>query len=251
MTAELKIRLENFLHRYRAVEAIVGRAEAKIALLTADKFSIFNYCRPDELALSRIIADLLNPKGGHGQRALFLNLFLAGLNEKFLAETPPRAPLETVALTETIVTVEAATSRIENTKRRIDILAVNPHWVLGLENKPWAGEQAGQLADYQDHLDLKYDDRPGFMVYLAGDYSPPQTQGRKNPLLMGYHRGRVSGRRHFFLSDWLGEARDRCPVDKVRHFLADLSGWVEANFQPSAYQEEENGHGAINPGNLV
>jgi hypothetical protein len=43
---------------------------------TAPSFSPFAYLRRDELAISRIIADLLDPRGTHSQGVLFLRLFL-------------------------------------------------------------------------------------------------------------------------------------------------------------------------------
>ena len=45
----------------------------------ARKFNVLDYLKTDELGLSRIIADLLNPDGSHGQAALFLRTFLANL----------------------------------------------------------------------------------------------------------------------------------------------------------------------------
>lgn len=42
----------------------------------ARRFNVFDYLRTDELGLSRIIADLLDPAGTHGQGALFLKALL-------------------------------------------------------------------------------------------------------------------------------------------------------------------------------
>ena len=228
--------LKNFMLRYRAVQAIAGRAEERIERLTASRFSVFHYVWPDELALSRLIADLLDPRGRHGQGPLFLRLFLKALNRKMSQAPPPEIQgFETAALAETIVVTEAATSHLDNTQRRIDILLVNPHWGLAIENKPWAGEQERQLADYQAQLARKYPDRPRALLYLSGDGSPPATadSGYAAPVVMGYHGGQG-----LFLNAWLAEARDSCQVDKVRHFLADLTGWVENNFKPASGEGE-------------
>ena len=43
----------------------------------AQRFNVLDYLRDDELGLSRIIADLLNPKARHGQGTLFLQTLLS------------------------------------------------------------------------------------------------------------------------------------------------------------------------------
>lgn len=239
MTAVALGQLRGFLQRYKAIQTIADRATEKIERFTAARFSVFDYCWPDEMALSRLMASLLEPRGRHGQQELFLKLFIGGLSRKLELTGQERLPI--MDLRETTIYTEVATSHIENTRRRIDILLVNPNWVLALENKPWAGEQVDQLSDYQNHLDKKYHSRRRELVYLAGDYSPPTTEASGHPAIrMGYHRGDFVGERHYFLSDWLAEARDRCPADRVRHLLADLGCWVAANFRPAFNLEVED-----------
>ena len=238
MTAAAQTQLRDFLQRYKAIQTIADRANEKIERLTATRFSVFDYCRPDEMALSRLMAGLLEPRGRHGQQELFLKLFVNGLNRKLALTGQDYLP--TLDLQRTVIKTEVATSHIENTRRRIDILLVNPNWALAVENKPWAVEQVDQLADYQNHLKAKYCDRRRELIYLSGNYSPPTTEAPgQRAIRMGYHRGDLAGERHYFLSDWLAEARDRCPADKVRHFLTDLSQWVAANFQPTLNLEDE------------
>ncbi|ENU87162.1 PD-(D/E)XK nuclease family protein [Acinetobacter sp. CIP 102129] len=55
-------------------------ARQKYEKQLAPNFSIFNYIYTDEMMLSRIIADLLNPSGDHAQGHLFLSLFLHQLD---------------------------------------------------------------------------------------------------------------------------------------------------------------------------
>jgi len=243
--AEPQSRLRNFLNRYRDIQAIARQAEEKIERFTAARFSIFHFWNPNEVALSGLIADFLNPQGRHGQGPLFLEKFLSLLNRQLKSDDR----LSTSALSATEVTTEAATSHIESSQRRIDILAVNSksRWVLAIENKPWAVDQVDQLPDYQAHLEAKYAYRDKVMIYLSGKGSPPQDSTKINRrwlVVMGYQRGQIEDRR-FFLSDWLAEARDCCQVDKVRHILADWAGWVAANFITA----EEKGAGHEPDGN--
>ena len=51
--------------------------ERKLGRKLAHRFNNLDYLRDDELGLSRIIADLLNPKASHGQGVLFLQTLLA------------------------------------------------------------------------------------------------------------------------------------------------------------------------------
>ena len=69
--AEMAPRLETA----RALEAELDRHLAR-------RFNIFDYLRTDELGLSSIIADLLDPQGPHGQGPLYLKTFVQGLGEQ-------------------------------------------------------------------------------------------------------------------------------------------------------------------------
>ena len=51
---------------------------------------------------------------------------------------------------------ESCTVFIKNRKRRIDLLVDGGKWGIGIENKPWAGEQKGQLQDYADDLEKRF-----------------------------------------------------------------------------------------------
>ena len=57
------------VHAARAVERELDRQLAR-------RFNIFRYLRRDELGLSRIIADLLDPIAEHGQGTMFLESML-------------------------------------------------------------------------------------------------------------------------------------------------------------------------------
>ena len=62
----------------RFVDELAPRLETARALERqldahlARRFNVFDYLRRDELGLSRIVADLLNPEGKHGQGDIFL-----------------------------------------------------------------------------------------------------------------------------------------------------------------------------------
>ena len=95
----------------------------------------------DETRHSRVLATLLDPAGSHGQRALFLKLFLRelGLTD---AEFAPGDQGAWRIKTEVTL----------NHGGRIDILVEGPGWVIGIENKVGAEESWGQLTGYAQAL---------------------------------------------------------------------------------------------------
>ena len=50
--------------------------DAELDRHLARRFNVFDYLRTDELGLSRVIADLLDPRATHGQGELFLETLL-------------------------------------------------------------------------------------------------------------------------------------------------------------------------------
>ena len=132
---ELAAEIQGLLNRVREhlprIEAHVAGAE----LYGAPRLSIFQLLAPNENALSRVLAELLDPRGSHGQGELFLNEFLRQ------AKLPLVSPAEARHVR---VRREFTTHK----QRRIDIVVETPNAVLGIENKPWAAQQEKQLFDY-------------------------------------------------------------------------------------------------------
>lgn len=113
-------------------------ARQALASAVAESFSVFDYIEPDENRLSTIIADLLDPKGKHGQGSTFLAAFLKQL-EALGCKIPSHSQADLDGAT---VVNEATTSFLTSAARRIDIRIELPHrFGIGIENKPWAGEQ--------------------------------------------------------------------------------------------------------------
>jgi len=74
---------ENILSLFRDYK---DRTLEKYKQITPD-FNAFSTIDPLELQLSRLIGELLNPDGAHGQGSLFLNLFI----KQFLQDHMDRA----------------------------------------------------------------------------------------------------------------------------------------------------------------
>ena len=118
------------LETARALESEMDRHLAR-------RFNVLDYVKTDELGLSRILADLLDPDGPHGQGTLFLERFVDGLED--LRDWPD--------LRDRRISVDV--EHVIRANRRIDIYieigdAKATH-CLAIENKPYAEDQKNQI----------------------------------------------------------------------------------------------------------
>lgn len=120
-------------HQLPVLDAIKAGAE----LYGSPRLNAFDLFRPDENKLSSLIADLLHPRGAHGQGSLFLNELLRSV------DLPVAGMNDHVSVKREVPTQE---------KRRIDLVLETPDVIVGVENKPWAVQQPDQLSDYLEAL---------------------------------------------------------------------------------------------------
>ena len=225
----------------RTVERALDRQLAR-------QFNAFDYLRPDELRLSKMIGDLLDPEGPHGQGQVFLRLLLDRVGFDYGGD-----------MRNSRVDVER---RIENQRRLdvvVDIGGDGDRRCLAIENKPFAGDQKNQIKDYLDWFRKNYGG--GFLlIYLSPRGEAPSDRSVKLPDLqddagnatfriMPYHRAEDNGagdddfepfRTSFGLADWLRECRQHCDVDRLRWFLREAEIWCERQFGGSAMTTGEH-----------
>lgn len=172
------------LHAARTVERELDRELAR-------RFNVFRYLRDDELGLSRIIADMLDPTGRHGQGTTFLESMLDLLEVPPEASDPGRFPRSGSGRRSRAATWKGLLGRLSSNatdkirvvperglpgRRRIDITVDIPTdhgpFCLAIENKPYADDQPRQCRDYLKFLDREY--RGCFiLVYLPPRYRLP------------------------------------------------------------------------------
>jgi PD-(D/E)XK nuclease superfamily protein len=131
----------------------------------APAFNLFEYLGHqglDEVGISRILANLLDPTGMHCQGDRFLTIFLRDIL---------RTEWEVGAVTRIIR--EDLTRFSRRPRRRIDITVHLGDRGIGIENKPWAEEGEDQLKDYRYHLEKRYKGR-FILVYLSGQGEEPE-----------------------------------------------------------------------------
>jgi hypothetical protein len=94
---------------------------------------------------SRTVCDAeLTPRGAHAQGDAFLRFFLDTFDSQITARSA-----------DACIDHEESTSYLFNHRRRIDVLIAFGASGIGIENKPWAGEQTDQIADYFRQLVLQ------------------------------------------------------------------------------------------------
>lgn len=185
----------------------------------ASRFNVFDYIAPNENKLSDIFADLLNPRGKHGQGATFLRIFLKQIHHQ-----------EEENLNYCQVIRESQTTWISKNRRRIDIvLRFQDGFVVAIENKPWSTEQENQLQDYHEHLRKKYK-KDNCLVYISGNGVTPTSMELKMQKIfqrngefevLNYASGVIT---------WLEEGYKECQAEKIRCFLRDLIVYINKNF---------------------
>ena len=198
----------------------------------ARRFNVLDYLRTDELGLSRVVADLLNPEGNHGQGAVFLQLLLDKLGFKVDGD-----------ISSSQVRTELTISTI-NGPRRIDIaVVINEYYCLAIENKPYAGDQPNQVEDYLKWLGGNYDKY--LLIYLppTGEGPAEHSIGDANldPChfkIMPYQSANRDDKCD--LVNWLADCRRNCDVDRLRWFLREVETFCQRRFGGKAMTDAES-----------
>ena len=234
---------DRYRHFFIALGARMESARAverELDRLLARSFNALDYLRTDELGLSRIVGDLLDPGGLHGQGACFLERF----GERIGPDLWPAD--RTVRYDDFDVGV--ARERTTDRGGRLDIsveLRLRGHATacIAIENKPYAADAEAQVADYLAFLRRRY---PGrfLLIYLSGHGGMPSERGlpadaRKDGLaVMSYCPRAETGeyeeglpvRLPFALTDWLRECRQICDAERLRWFLHEVETFCHKTF---------------------
>ena len=142
-----------------------------------ENYNIFNDLgfMSDEVHLhSMFLANLLNPKGSHGQRGKFLEVFLKMLQKSFPAISADSLELDTAIAS---VEVEKFIGRQTDSEGgRIDIYLTDGKHSIIIENKIYAVDQHHQMLRYWNYgLSQKGDDteKSFVLIYLTLDGCSP------------------------------------------------------------------------------
>ncbi len=174
MSEVAKINISNLLSQV----SIIKNKYDDLAEYTGENYNVFNVLGiyNDELSHSKIIGDLLNAKGKHGQKDTFLRLFLKEL-PSFENNSSQFKVIKTFKTANSRVFIEKHIGKVnyENGEGgRIDILINDGKNNIIIENKVWAGDQYLQLVRYNNQ------DKNAPILYLTLEGKEPKTSSRDN-----------------------------------------------------------------------
>ena len=166
----------NILSQVRIVSRKI-KEQRKEKFERGENYNIFNDLgfMSDEVHLhSMFLANLLNPKGSHGQRGKFLEAFLKMLQKSFPAISADRLVLDTANAS---VEVEKYIGRqTDNEGGRIDIYLTDGKHSIIIENKIYAVDQHHQMLRYWNYgMSQKVNDteKSFVLIYLTLDGCSP------------------------------------------------------------------------------
>ena len=166
----------NILNQVRIVSRKI-KEQRKEKFERGENYNIFNDLgfMSDEVHLhSMFLANLLNPKGSHGQRGKFLEAFLKMLQKSFPAISADSLVLDTAI---TSVEVEEYIGRQTDSEGgRIDIYLTDGKHSIIIENKIYAVDQHHQMLRYWNYgMSQKGDDteKSFVLIYLTLDGCSP------------------------------------------------------------------------------
>lgn len=187
-------------------------AKKKYANQLAPDFSLVDHLRNDEMALSRYLALLLDTQGSHAQGDLFLRHFVKEMGE--CADWIN--PNELIGIT---------LERQANGQRRLDIYLEFKNGVVGIENKPRAGEPKNQLRDYAGWLKAQASGKNWLLIYACNN--DPSANSISSEYLKEITENNNYYRMDFYqIVEWLEHCAGLAKAPKIRFFAEELSAYI-------------------------
>lgn len=161
--------------------SIIQKKYDDLAEYSGEHYNVFDILgvTTDELSHSAILTNLLNAKGKHGQKELFLELFLKEIKQKF-GDSDKKIVLENFNIKISFAVKEKYTGRVDyeaDQGGRIDIIINDGKNNIIIENKIYAGDQPKQLVRYNEH------DKNAPILYLTLDGKEPSDNSIGNLVL--------------------------------------------------------------------
>ena len=182
----------------------------------APRLSPFELLNPSENTLSRVVGDLFDPKGSHGQGPLFLNALLVKLG------LPRVGVRDFISVGREVLTQQ---------RRRIDLVIETPAVLLGIENKPWAGQQCNQLSDYLRDLKARAGKKRSVLVFL----SDQEEKTAKGEVARMPYQAVDEGPSLYAI---LAETVEKIRADRSRFCVRDFMRYIELHFGGGTMNEE-------------
>ncbi len=195
----------------------------------APRFNSFKYLRDDEIGLSNVIADLLDPRAEHGHGTSFLEAMLEILPDQpgWLKRLHP-LNADSIHVKQEHWIPEGG-GRMDIT---VEISSATGHACIAFENKPYASDLDRQIESYLNYLHNQY--RKHFLlIYLPPVYRWPAENSFRRAerkkwqaqfRIMPYIGGDAS------LEKWFATCQEKCDAKRVRSFLEDAQRFCQQQF---------------------
>lgn len=160
----------------KQTEKIIEKYDA-IDKATGGKFNIFTILERDrsETRHSRFLAELLNPKGSHGQGGLYLELFYKMFGGEFAGRWIGENTFFDIEEFSKKAWVHTEQSHsVDNQQGYIDIVIETDRYAIVIENKIDAGDQDTQLQRYAQSKKNK----SVLIIYLSPDLREPSNNSK-------------------------------------------------------------------------
>lgn len=202
----------------RQTEKIIEKHDAIDKAIGA-KFNIFTILERDrsETRHSRLLAELLNPKGSHGQGGVYLKLFYQVFEEELkTCWSKNNNTFKIDIFAEKALVHTEQSNNIDGKQGFIDIVVETNEFAIVIENKIDAGDQDAQLERYEQSKKGKNI----LLIYLTLDGREPSlnakgTLSQKSIVLMSYS---------FHIIKWLEICiKESATLPAVRETLAQYS----------------------------
>lgn len=130
---------------------------------SGENFNVFEILNKshDEVAVCRVIAELISPNGLHSQGILFLKLFLINVLH--------------IELSDEQINKIKVTKEYSADNRRIDIVLESDELFIPIEVKVYAGTSNNQLSDYYNYMIKQNKSIKSNLYYLTRDGDNPPT----------------------------------------------------------------------------
>ena len=195
------------LSHIRQSMPLLAAQRAGAEMYGSPRLNPFDILVLNEDSLSRIIADLFDPRGKHGQGSLFLDALC------LIANLPAAGLGDIVRVKREVVTDQG---------RRIDLVVETPQAVIGIENKPWATQQPRQLSDYIESIRAQAGHRPHALVFI----SDQEEQSARGEVVRLPYYNEDAPSLHGLLKQQLTSIRSA----RARDFVSDFIEYVGKEF---------------------
>ncbi|MDM8526079.1 PD-(D/E)XK nuclease family protein [Desulfococcaceae bacterium HSG8] len=221
---DLEDKLNNFFNDLSFRTELFKQTKRQADRYLSSDFNVFDLILPDENKLSDIIADILNIEGTHGQREIFVEIFVEFLRERGLALDNDNFEVK----------------REYYCDGKIDILLLGKKFAIIIENKPFADDQEDQIQRYKDCISKLFGEKY-VVIYLNKNknnptpYSIPEDE--LNALIKEKKFATVS---YYEFSKFLKLCYQKCESQKFRYFLSDFIDYIENNFEKDEVNDNGN-----------